>query len=82
MNLRHENAISKLLRDKTGLTITKFAKNNGVARTNLYDALKGKGSRRIRVKIAKSIQIPPSLIWQDNHDIKKMIDDVYYLKNQ
>lgn len=79
MNRSHKNAISQLLRDKTGLTITKFAKNNRVSRTNLYDALKGKGSRRLRVEIAKSVQIPPSLIWRDNHKTKKMIDDVYYL---
>jgi len=74
-------SIAKLLRQKSGCTVTKYAKNNKVTRQSIYDAMSGKGARRIRVQIAKTVEIPPSLIWGENDRITRMIDDVHYMES-
>jgi len=79
MSLTGKKSISELLRAKSGVSISKFAKNNRVTRQTVYDSIKGKGSRRIRVEIAKKIAIPPSMIWVDNDYVTKTVDDLHYL---
>lgn len=80
MNIPNKKSITELLRAKTGVSITKFAKNNHVTRQSIYDAITGKGARRIRVEIAKSIAIPPSMIWSDNDRTTRTIDDLHYME--
>ncbi len=79
MSLTVKKSIIELLRAKSGVSIAKFAKNNHVTRQSIYDAIDGRGARRIRIKIAQTVNIPPSMIWSDNHKTTKLVDDVYYL---
>ncbi|MDD2801277.1 MAG: hypothetical protein PHE96_07455 [Methylococcales bacterium] len=79
MSLTVKKSIIELLRAKSGVSIAKFAKNNHVTRQSIYDAIGGKGARRIRVEIARTVEIPPSMIWSGNHKTIKLVDDVYYL---
>lgn len=79
MGLQNKKSMSGLLRVKTGVSITQFAKNNKTSRKSVYDALDGMGSRRIRVAIAKTLGLPPSMLWQDNDTVTKMVDDLHYI---
>ncbi len=79
MNITNKKSIIELLRAKSGVSITKFAKNNNVTRQSVYEALEGKGARRIRVEIAKAVEIPPSMIWTDNLRATRIVDDLDYL---
>ncbi len=79
MNATNRKSISELLRAKTGTSIAKFAKNNHTTRQSVYEAMDGRGSRRIRVKIAKAIGIPPSMVWEANNRATKIADDLDYL---
>ncbi|MCX7092589.1 MAG: hypothetical protein NTY50_03960 [Methylobacter sp.] len=74
-----QKTITKQLRDKTGHSITHFASENKVTRKCIYDAVTGGGIRRIRVAIAKSIELPPSVIWPHNKVEVRMIDDLHYM---
>lgn len=79
MTLTDKNAIADYLRTKTGLKIAQIARNNGVSRKCLYEAINGNGSRRLRVEIAKMLKIPPSLIWKENDTVTRTVDDLHYL---
>ena len=79
MNIIDKNAISGFLRDKSGKTIAQFARNNNVSRRAVYDAINGNGSRRIRVAIAKTVKIPPSMLWIESDNETKIVDDLHYL---
>ncbi len=79
MNLNSNKSIAQLIRQKSGLQITQYAAKNGVTRQSIYDAIAGRGARRIRIKIARTVNIPPSMIWSNNHKTIKLVDDVYYL---
>ena len=51
----------------------------GVSRSVVSQALLGKGSQRVRLKIAKTIDKPPSMIWVDVPRPQKVLDDdVFY----
>ncbi len=80
MNAMNTKSIAQLLRTKSGLSVTRYAKENNVARQSVYEAMRGNGARSIRVKIAQTIEIPPSLIWNENDRITRMIDDVHYIE--
>ena len=71
--------ISGMLRDKTGNTLVSLAKDMKISRQSLYDAMKGNGSRKIRVKIAKIINVCPSMIWFENNGAKKVVDDFHFI---
>ena len=47
----------------------------GVSRPAVTQALDGKGSRRIRLKIASTLKLTPSLIWDDAPRSQKILDD-------
>ncbi len=79
MSNSDKNAIAQYLRDKTGLKIAKIARNLGVSRKNLYEAINGNGSTKNRVEIAKLLNMPPSLIWNSNDKEKQIVDDFHYL---
>lgn len=66
-----------------GKTVGTLARNLKVHRQCVYDALKGKGSRRVRVGIALAIGVPPSHLFpQLSFDAKAYDDcDFYRLKN-
>lgn len=71
--------ILKQIRDKSGISITDFAKRQKVSRKCVYDALEGGGVRRIRIAIAKTLELPPSVIWPNNHPCKRVVDDMHYM---
>lgn len=73
-----KNAISQYLRDKTGLKIAQIARDLGVSRKNLYEAINGRGSTKNRVEIARLLKMPPSLIW-NNDKQKQIVDDYFYM---
>ena len=79
MNVIDKNTISTYLSDKTGVTITEFAKNNNVSPRSIHYAINGGGSRRIRIIIAKTLELPPSILWESNKKDVKVVDDLYYL---
>lgn len=66
-----------------GKTVGALARNLKVHRQSVYDALKGKGSRRVRVAIALAIGVPPSHLFpQLSFDAKSYDDcDFFRLKN-
>lgn len=72
--------ILKQVRDKTGTSITNFAKHQKVSRKCIYDAVTGGGVRRVRIAIAQTLELPPSVIWPGNHAHTRIIDDLHYLK--
>jgi lambda repressor-like predicted transcriptional regulator len=78
MNTTKKLEIAQILREKTSMSVKDFAKKNYVSRKTLYDAFEGNSSRRVRVLIAKSVQIPPSMLWTENAKEKRIIDDVIY----
>lgn len=81
MHTFNKNAITTLLREKTGLTIAQFAKNNGVSRKTIYNAINGGGSRIVRVSIAKVVNNAPSKLW-DNNDLEtQIIDDLFFVRS-
>ncbi|MDQ7089428.1 MAG: hypothetical protein Q9M50_02120 [Methylococcales bacterium] len=53
---------------KKHIKITTFAKNNKVSRQLVYEAIKGQGTRRIRIEIALIMQRKPSEIWLKNNE--------------
>ncbi len=65
---------------KTGLSVEQFAKQNNVSRQSVYDSIKGGCSRNIRVKIALIAQTLPSLIWSDNPEETRILDDMRYVR--
>lgn len=79
MNLSSRKSIIELLRAKSGGSIARFAKNNHVSRQSVYEAMAGNGARRIRIEIAKTIGLPPSMLWRDNNNAIKVIDDLHYI---
>lgn len=79
MTTLDKNAISQYLRDKTGLKIAQIARDLGVSRKNLYEAINGRGSTKNRVEIAKLLNMPPSRIWNTTSKEKQIVDDFYYL---
>lgn len=79
MTTIEKNAISQYLRDKTGKTIAQIARQHAVTRKCFYESINGGGSRRIRVIIAKTVQIPPSMLWESNEKDVKVVDDLHYL---
>jgi len=74
-------AINAILRQKTGKTISEFAKSVGVSRETLYRTIRGEGSREIRTKIALIIGILPSIIWEDNDEETKLLDNIAYIQS-
>ena len=74
-----QKIILKQIRDKSGISITDFAKRQKVSRKSIYDAVTGEGVRRIRVSIAKTLELPPSVIWPNNHAHTRIIDDLHYM---
>lgn len=78
MNTTSKIEIAQMLREKTSMTVKDFAKKNYVSRKTLYDAFEGNSSRRVRVLIAKAVQIPPSMLWAANAKEKRIVDDIIY----
>lgn len=72
--------IAKYLRDKTGCTICSFASSLNVSRQTVYESIRGRGSRRVRIQIAIKINITPSIIWEKNDYKIKIIDDLEYIR--
>ena len=50
----------------------------GVARPMGYEILKGRGSRRGRVFLARELGRPPSELWPHNSKLVKYLDDEEY----
>jgi len=50
-----------------------------VSRSVVSQALNGKGSQRVRLKIAKTINKPPSMIWVNAPRSQSVLDDdIFY----
>jgi lambda repressor-like predicted transcriptional regulator len=79
MDSSNKNAITQLLRDKTSNSLVSFAKQHKTTRQSVYEAIEGKGSRRIRVEIAKAVEIPPSMLWANNPKTTRTVDDLHYI---
>lgn len=67
-----------------GTTVSSLSQKLDVHRQCVYDALGGKGVRRVRVAIALIIGIPPSSLFPNLSKNAKIIDDsdFYRLKNE
>lgn len=78
MNNIDKKTISKLLRDKSKKQNIEIIKDFGISKVEFYQAIRGKGSRNTRLKIAKIIEYPPSMLWSKNKDEVKLIDDLHY----
>lgn len=78
MNTENKNTISLALREKTGKTIYKLAKELNLSRNALYSAFDGAGSRSTRVKIAALLNTKPSTLWRKNDRVTRACDDVCY----
>lgn len=75
--------ICRLLRSKTGLSISKLSESFGVSRSCLYNASScssDTSSRRVRVLIAKIIDVKPSVIWASEFSRQQALlhDDLFY----
>jgi hypothetical protein len=70
------------LRSK-GKTVGCIARTLNVHRQCVYDSLKGKGVRRIRVHIAQIVGVPPSSLFSNLSYQAKAVDDAdfYRLKS-
>lgn len=66
-----------------GKTVGGLARQLNIHRQCVYDALNGKGVRRVRVHIALAIGVPPSSLFPKLSKNSKIIDDSDYfsLKN-
>jgi lambda repressor-like predicted transcriptional regulator len=77
-----KNAIADELRDKTGLNVAQFARNNSLSRKTIYDAINGGGSRNVRLIIARAMNVAPSRLWTENDVETNIIDDLLYIRVQ
>ena len=78
MSIIDKNEISMYLRKKTGKTIAQFAKSHNVSPRAIHYGMNGKGSRHIRIIIAKVFEIPPSMLWDSNPKDVRVVDDLHY----
>jgi lambda repressor-like predicted transcriptional regulator len=69
--------VRELLINK-GVTVNKLAKKLHVGRGVIYQSINGDGSRQIRIVIAKIIGSKPSVLWCDNPQFKKALDDALF----
>lgn len=76
-----ETSVVDMLRCKTGKPLSMFARRLGVSRKSIYDAASGDGSRRVRVSIAQTLKISPSVIWPKNPKLRNVCDDVKYMES-
>ena len=80
MMTTEKNAITDFLRDKTGLNVAQFARNNSLSRKSIYDALNGGGGRNVRILIARAVNVPPSKLWTENDIETGIIDDLMFIR--
>lgn len=78
MTTENKNTIAQQLREKTGKTIYRIAKELDLSRNALYNAFAGEGSRSTRVKIAALLETKPSTLWRKNDRVTRACDDVCY----
>ncbi len=78
MDSLNKNSITKFLREKTGKKNNEIIKEFGISKAEFHKAIAGAGSRNTRLKIAKLAGFPPSMIWAENDEEKKLIDDLRY----
>lgn len=67
--------LCKTIKEKSGISITKLAKSWNVSRQSIYDALNGKGSRRLRVEIANIVGQKPSCVYEYTDRKAAILDD-------
>lgn len=77
MNVK-KNLLAELLREKTGLKISEYAKEKNVSRKEIYEAIKGRGSRKIRIDIAIKLNYQPSILWGNKENIARKVDDIVF----
>lgn len=68
------------LHEKGGVKISQFARMHGVSRQTIYNSINGGGSRKIRIYIAVTVSTLPSLLWANNCEEKRLVDDLHYLR--
>lgn len=78
----NNKTLAKMIRTKTGLSISQISRNTKVSREIFYRSMSGKGSRRIRVKISIIIGLSPSIIWPKNKVDVRVIDDLRFMESQ
>ena len=61
--------------------VADLAQNNKVSRQLVYEAIKGQGTKRIRIEIVLIIERKPSEIWFKNNEKSLVIDDYFYMKS-
>lgn len=61
--------------------VVDIAKHFDVDPNAVYQSIRGKGSRRIRLKIALTIGRKPSALWPDNNSHTLLVDDALYHHN-
>jgi lambda repressor-like predicted transcriptional regulator len=75
-----KNSIAECIRKKTGRSLSMYARKLRVSRKSIYDAVRGDGSRRVRVEIARTLGLSPSIIWPDNNERRRVCDDLDYMR--
>lgn len=68
------------IRQRTGKTLAMYARRLNVSRKTIYAAAEGGGSRRIRLEIARTLEMSPSLLWPEQPKRQKIYDDVGYME--
>jgi lambda repressor-like predicted transcriptional regulator len=71
-------AIIKAIRSIVGMEIKKWAKIKGLNRVQIYNAAKGKSTRKYRIELAIILGETPSKIWPDRSNVVKQRDDKEY----
>lgn len=61
-----------------GKTVIGLAKECGVSRSLVYQAIDGGGSRKMRVRLALMAEKPPTTLW--GHVYQYELDDLFYEK--
>lgn len=75
-----KNFVIDQIRKRTGKTLSMYARHLKVSRKTIYESAGGSGSRRIRLEIARTLEITPSLLWPDLPKRQRIFDDVDYME--
>lgn len=71
----------KALLAQSGAKASTLAAEFKVTRSAIYQAIDGGGSRFLRVKMAKKVNLKPSEIWTQNERRSLVVDDALFMLN-
>lgn len=75
------NPTIRILLKERGFTGGRIAQLFSVHRSAVYRSMDGRGSRRVRLFIARVLSQSPSFLWPDNSESVRALDDFYFVKS-